>query len=132
MFDHEGSGQEDKTAVEVTSDLKTRLEQNGWKDRAEIILLEPELEAWVWSVSPHVDEVLGWKNRTPTLREWLIQKQFVSINHKSLLIITHEIFVFRSCLQGGFAFKRCFIDLSGAVFRQILADLNPLRNLKVG
>ena len=33
--------------------------------------MEPELEAWVWSRSPCVDDVAGWSGRTPSLRDWL-------------------------------------------------------------
>jgi hypothetical protein len=36
-----------------------------------VIVLRPELENWVWSNSPHVEEVLGWSGHAPDLREWL-------------------------------------------------------------
>ncbi len=71
VFDHEGSGQEARPAEEVTSDLRDRLRRSGWGDRAEVIIIRPELEVWVWSDSLHVDAVLGWKGRKPPLREWL-------------------------------------------------------------
>jgi len=45
-----------------------------WGDKAKAIILIPVLEIWVWSDSPHVDEILGWKDRTPALREWLIRE----------------------------------------------------------
>ena len=32
------------------------------------VVIEPELEAWVFSKSPHVDTVLGWADRSPDLR----------------------------------------------------------------
>lgn len=47
------------------------MSKNGWGDRAAAIVIEPELEAWVWSISKQVDEKLGWSNRSPKLREWL-------------------------------------------------------------
>ncbi|NJL28558.1 MAG: hypothetical protein HC897_12045 [Thermoanaerobaculia bacterium] len=40
-------------------------------------MLDPELEAWLWSDSPHVDSVLGWKDRNPTLRAWLAEQGFL-------------------------------------------------------
>ena len=40
-------------------------------------MLDPELEAWVWSDSPHVDDVAGWKNRRPSLRRWLISQDYL-------------------------------------------------------
>ena len=39
------------------------------------VVIDPELEAWVFSDSPHVDKVLGWTNRNPTLREALEQQK---------------------------------------------------------
>jgi len=59
MFDHEGCGQENKPAEELEQEAKQRLEQSEWQRRCEVIVLEPELEAWVWSSSPHVPKVLG-------------------------------------------------------------------------
>jgi hypothetical protein len=40
-------------------------------------VLEPELEIWVWSDSPHVAEILGWKNKQTDLKTWLIKKGFL-------------------------------------------------------
>jgi hypothetical protein len=74
MFDHEGCGNEATPADEIESRLKSELANCGWSDRAEVIVIEPELDIWVWSESPHVDEILGWKDRTPRLRQWLQQE----------------------------------------------------------
>jgi len=71
VLDHEGSGQEDRAPDEVAADLKDRMEQNGWPRRAEVLVLQPELENWVWSDSRHVDEVTGWAGREPPLWQWI-------------------------------------------------------------
>lgn len=71
MFDYEGSGQEPRPAEEVRVDLSDRLRRSGWDDRAAVIVIEPEIEAWVWSDSPEVDAVLGRRGRIPSMREWL-------------------------------------------------------------
>lgn len=34
-------------------------------DRAQAIVLLPELEAWVWRDSRHLEAVMGWKTRPP-------------------------------------------------------------------
>lgn len=39
-------------------------------------MIEPELEAWVFSDSPHVAEALGWSGRTPDLATWLREGGF--------------------------------------------------------
>jgi hypothetical protein len=74
LFDREGSGWEDRAASEIESETETRLAEAGWAGRSAVIVLDPELEAWVWSDSPHVDDALGWKGRRPALREWLLQQ----------------------------------------------------------
>jgi hypothetical protein len=71
MFDHEGCGQENKPAQQVEQEVKQRLEQSGWQGRCEVIVLEPELEAWVWSSSPHVPKVLGL---TPEQLQQILQR----------------------------------------------------------
>lgn len=74
MFDHEGSGQESRDISEIAADVRQRLRASGWNDRAEVLVLEPELEIWLWTPSPHLDEALGWSGHTPTLRTWLTGK----------------------------------------------------------
>ncbi|MBN2380443.1 hypothetical protein JXM67_11645 [candidate division WOR-3 bacterium] len=71
VMDHEGSGREDKSSSDIEKDIKGALEKNGWTKRAEVIVVEPELEIWVWGDTTRVDEVLDWKGRTPRLRDWL-------------------------------------------------------------
>ncbi len=71
MFDRDGCGQEALPREELETSLEQRLSSSGWGDRAAVIVLDPELEVWVWSDSPQVDVVLGWADRTPRLAEWL-------------------------------------------------------------
>lgn len=42
-----------------------------WTDRVAAIVVDPEIEAWVWSGSPHVATALGWSASRPILRQWL-------------------------------------------------------------
>jgi hypothetical protein len=72
VLDHEGSGQENLPADEVAADLKGRMERSGWSTRVEVLVLQPELEMWVWSDSPHIDSVMGWEGKNPSLRKWLL------------------------------------------------------------
>jgi hypothetical protein len=77
VFDREGSGQDTATRDELDSDLEKRLNKSGWGHRAAVVVTDPELEAWVWSDSPHVDQVLGWAGRKPPLRQWLQERGFL-------------------------------------------------------
>ncbi len=77
LFDHEGSGREQQAAPTVEKDLSDQLSINGWGDRASCIVIVPELEAWVWSESSAVDEVLGW-TRLADLRGWLRDEKWLA------------------------------------------------------
>ena len=74
MFDHEGSGRESNPATDLRESLDADFAESPWGERARTIVLSPELEAWVWSDSPHVDDVAGWKGRRPRLRAWLMEQ----------------------------------------------------------
>jgi len=71
IFDFEGCGNENISAVELEDSLEKMLQRTGWGRRAIVIVLEPELESWVWSPSQEVDRILGWPDSGLTLREWL-------------------------------------------------------------
>ena len=78
MFDYKGSGAENKYSFsDLQESLNSELSQTPWQHRAKTIVLNPELEVWVWSKSPHVDDVAGWKNRNPSLRRWLIERELL-------------------------------------------------------
>jgi hypothetical protein len=80
IFDHEGSGQESKSREEIEDELENKLSLSGWGKRARVVVLEPEIESWVWSDSPHVEIILGWESHNPDLKTWLINKKFNKIN----------------------------------------------------
>lgn len=77
VFDHEGSGQENKSREEIESELEKKLIDSGWRDRVAVIVLEPELESWIWSDSPHVERILGWEEQESTLKNWLVMQNFL-------------------------------------------------------
>ena len=77
MFDKEGCGQETRSCVDLESSLEADLASSGWDNRASAIVINPELENWVWSDSPHVDNVLGWQGKQPNLRNWLLNAAFL-------------------------------------------------------
>ncbi|MFN3330448.1 MAG: methylation-associated defense system protein MAD4, partial [Pyrinomonadaceae bacterium] len=58
IFDCEGCGSQ-KTSVELENQVKQNLAEAGWQDRAEVVVIDPELEAWVFSKSPHVAKVIA-------------------------------------------------------------------------
>ncbi len=70
LFDREGCGQEKRSPTDLESEVERQLFNAGWHDRAVAVVLDPEIEAWVWSDSPHVADILGWDNSS--LRVWLL------------------------------------------------------------
>ena len=76
MFDHEGCGDSRTSAIQQEAVLGAALARS-WGDRAAALVIEPELDIWVWSRSPHVESVLGWSGRNPALRDWLVESGFL-------------------------------------------------------
>lgn len=62
-------------AAAIRTDIIEDLERSGWpSDAVAVIVIDPELEAWMWQESPHVDDALAFDSKdfgTPTLRDWL-------------------------------------------------------------
>ncbi len=75
FIDREGCGQEDKTASEIRENIQSDLNRNGWQDRCDVVVFDPELEIWAWVDSPHLAHFLGWENLT-TLHEFIKQEGF--------------------------------------------------------
>jgi hypothetical protein len=74
LMDRVGSGQEGKSREELERKLEQALSRSGWEDRATAVVLDPEIEIWVWSDSSHVDHELGWSQHAHGLRPWLRKK----------------------------------------------------------
>lgn len=55
LFDREGCGC-NETAKVLEERVKRELQQSGWQN-AEAVILDPELEVWVFVDSPHVPQV---------------------------------------------------------------------------
>ena len=70
MFDREGCGH-DAAREAIQEEVEKGLARNGWSNRSKAIVIDPELEAWVWSESRGVPEVLGWGADYVGLRNWL-------------------------------------------------------------
>ena len=77
LFDHQGSGQEHASREALEAQLEKRLGRSGWGDRAAVVVIDPELEVWLWSRSPHVEEQLGWSGASPSLDTWLADSGFL-------------------------------------------------------
>ncbi len=68
LFDREGCGRESLSREQLELLVERNLAETGWRDRSAVIVLDPELEVWVWSDSPEVDTCLGWNRLSRSLR----------------------------------------------------------------
>lgn len=74
VFDRYGSGSDDPRDC-IGKALDGKLRANGWPDqRAKVIVIEPELEAWLWAGSPVLSQALGWGSAYGDLRRWLVSR----------------------------------------------------------
>lgn len=71
LFDKVGSGDEGAERQRIQHAVEGDLRRSGWGNRSKAIVIEPELETWVWSASANVGKVLGWNEGTGVLRDWL-------------------------------------------------------------
>lgn len=68
VFDRHGCGREEENRGAIEQIVEERLKRNGWDTRCAVVVIDPELEAWVWSDSSEVDRVLGWAGQSLDLR----------------------------------------------------------------
>ena len=68
VLDHDWAGVPADSASLLETLLEDRLDQVGIEGWARAVVIEPELEAWVFSGSVHVAQALGWTDRSPALR----------------------------------------------------------------
>lgn len=70
VFDKHGSGRERETREEIQDRIERDMGRNGWSCRCKAIVIEPELESWVWNGSNTLAQTLGWQNHS-ALKTWL-------------------------------------------------------------
>ena len=76
ILDHAWDGVPTQSGVDLESLIEKKLSHEGMARWAVPVVIEPELEAWVFSASPHVSRVLGWKDQSSVLREALKKRDF--------------------------------------------------------
>lgn len=70
MFDYHGCGStEPRERIQAT--VEDQLARNGWSGRAKAIVIEPELEAWMWGDLASAAKNVGWTGRQQKMRSWL-------------------------------------------------------------
>jgi len=81
IFDQHGSGAEMKSRKQIEAELEGDLHASGWPlGDAAVVVIDPELEAWVWTNSPHLSRSMGWGNDRDGLRPFLSQRDLWDAN----------------------------------------------------
>ena len=71
VLDHAWDGVPVASGAALEALIEARLEQADMAGWAVPVVIEPELETWVFSTSPYVPEVLGWKGPSSAFRQAL-------------------------------------------------------------
>ncbi|MBL7797044.1 MAG: hypothetical protein JNJ90_11175 [Saprospiraceae bacterium] len=69
VFDFEGTGVEHLPLDQVKKNVQELLEKNGWKGRSAVIVIQPELENWMWMDNRNVEQAIGWEEQV-SLYDW--------------------------------------------------------------
>ncbi len=69
VLDFEGSGSELPNAGALETQLDSQLEAI-WRSSAKSVVIEPEVDVWIWGSDNAVEEVIEWRSGK-RLREWL-------------------------------------------------------------
>lgn len=74
MLDWEGSGAETGNSIELENGLDARL-ADLWGNGAKAIVIDPEVDSWVWGSAHSISEVLGWREPRQ-IRAWLADQGY--------------------------------------------------------
>ena len=74
VLDFEGCGTDLPNATALEAELDGRLSTH-WKAAAKSIVIEPELDVWVWGADNAVESVIEWP-AGKSVREWLRERGF--------------------------------------------------------
>jgi hypothetical protein len=77
VFDREGCGHDDEPRDVLERVVEHKLAINGWPDRSRVVVLDPELEAWIWDSSYQVNRILNWPGGGDGLKRWICEEGFV-------------------------------------------------------
>lgn len=109
ILDHAGCGREEKTREEIEGDIEDKLTQAGWQDRACAIVVEPELENWVWVSEVRIAAAISWENTTG-IYDWLHENNWKEPEAPKP---THPKEAFEAALRA------CRTPRSSAIYREI-------------
>lgn len=78
IFDYHGCGEHNLEPENLENSLEEGFVHRGWKsDRVSFVVIEPELEAWLFGASSrHIETARQW-SRNQSIRNWLIDQGYL-------------------------------------------------------
>ena len=70
ILDHAGCGREEKARQTIEEEVEDKVSRSGWQGRVCVIVIEPELENWVWVNETQVAQAISWEESTQ-IYDWL-------------------------------------------------------------
>ena len=68
-----------KSAAKIQSEVTHRLSANGWDNRAKAIVIDPELENWMWGDYSALELEIRW-NPDTNVQSWLLAEGLWPVN----------------------------------------------------
>lgn len=80
IFDFEGCGRENsQTRYAIEDNFENDLVKNGWTtSNCASIVIEPEIESWIWVKSPHLPNAIDW-SLSDNVYKWLEDNKYISV-----------------------------------------------------
>lgn len=116
VLDFEGSGTSCSSALELENELDARV-FSIWGHRAKAIVIEPELDIWIWGSDHAIEQEISWPPGCG-IRNWIRQQGFaIGTNNKP--VRPKEAFEA--------ALHRCGLPRSSATYQRITERISLRR-----
>ncbi len=113
IFDHDGCGKEKETCEKLEARVTELIGRNGWEGKSACVVIDPEVENWIWVNSQKMAELVGWKNNE-SLRKHLEENKFWPKGHDKPPKPKEAL---------KFALKRTNIRISPALYQSIASTV---------
>jgi len=77
VFDRHGCGKDGEDRKEIQDKVEKDLRKNGWEGCCKSIVIDPELERWIWVKSQRLAEEVGWGESICDLYRWLREERYL-------------------------------------------------------
>ena len=124
LMDRDGSGAATESAREIERDLETRLGKRVPGGRRRAVVIEPELDVWMWATEAAMRTALEW-TRPGGIRDWAAAHLGTDFDERGKPVRTDATTGPKEVLEG--VLRAIGIPRSGSLYRQI-AGTTSLKN----